>query len=147
MKLVNIGETQLIDFGEIVRWTIKTIRRNMPAAQINEDAVERCIGEIIDRTLTVNMKWTKVTDHPPEEEYLEMMGIVGYAQGWLFIQDIVDLAEALLKSYVDLPTHRIISMRVIGSFARIEMCEDFRVKDWTEKHAEEYEVRNGTKRW
>lgn len=147
MKLTATGETQLIDFSEIVRWTAKTIKRTMPDRYIDEDKVEKCVGAILDNTLTMNMKWTKVTRQPPEEHYLAMMDIPDYPSGWLFIQDIIDHITGLLENIIDLPTWRIVSMRIMGSFARIELDEDFRVKDWMEHHAKEYRLRDEVRRW
>lgn len=147
MKLTDIGENRVIDFSEVVRWTIKNIRRNLPDRPINEDRIEEVIADLVDLTLTIQMNWTKIRRYQPEEVYLERMNAVGHPDGWLFVQDVIEEILAFLRQFVTLPTWNIISMRISNSFAHIELCEDFRVKDWMEKHAKEYGVHNSNKRW
>jgi len=147
MKLTAIGETRVIDFSEVVRWTIKNIQRNLPDLRVNEDAVEATVADIVDRTLTIQMKWTKVMRYEPEEDYMVRMGARAHPEGWLFIQDVIEETLAFLQTFLTLPTWNIVSMRISGSFAHIELCEDFRIKDWMEKHAKEYGVHNANKRW
>lgn len=147
MKLTDIGETRILDFSEVVRWTIKNIRRNLPNNPIDEEAIEQTIADLVDRTLTIQMKWTKILRYEPEEYYMARMGAQNHPEGWLFVQDVIEEVLAFLQRFLTLPTWNIISMRISESFAHIELCEDFRIKDWMEKHAKEYGVHNSNKRW
>jgi hypothetical protein len=147
MKLTDIGEIRVIDFSEVVRWTVKNIRRNLPDRKIDEQQVEEVIANLVDRTLTIQMNWTKIKRYEPEEVYLGQMGATGHPENWLFVQDVIDEVQAFLRRFLTLPTWNIVSMRISGSFAEIELCEDFRIKDWMEKHAKEYGVHNSSKRW
>ena len=147
MKLRDVGETCIIDFHTVIDWALRTISKRMPEHHIDIIAVENTIAEIFDRALTIQMHWTKVKDFAPEDTYLRSMGLSDMPDGECFIEDLFVETTDLLKTFLTLPTWHTVFMRSRGTYAHIELGENFIIDDWLKKHAKEYGVRYNAKRW
>lgn len=150
MQLRNVGDRCVLDFSDIAQNAYYELKKYDPEMDhLDRRKVERIIGEMLDDHVTINMYWTKRRAEVVDSVYLRQLpaGIETHPSPYAFIDKIRTRLAILLLEAVNLPTWHNLDVRIDGVNVAIELGEDYRITDWMEKYAREYDVEGQKREW
>lgn len=148
MLLNSPGDTCVIDFRDIVTWLCRELKKN----DVDFDARDRktcsdLVYTAFDNYFTENMIWTKRKMEFQPEHYLNLMpvSIDRHFSPYDLVEKLITKVAAQMAPIAEFPTWHYMEVQRHYATISITMGSDFRIDDWMEKHAKEYDV--GKYKW